>query len=78
MKINWYNLSNFYLSNKINKTDTKIQKYSHIFESYAFILKIFVVKTLFSITFLISFGICSTAKLPKYVKLSPFTYKAIQ
>ena len=28
--------------------------------------------------FLISFGICSTLKLPNYVMFSPFTYKVTQ
>ena len=33
---------------------------------------------LFPRYFLISFGICSTPKLSKYIILLPFTYKAIQ
>ena len=37
-----------------------IQKYSHITELYACILKIFASMFLLPISFLISFGICST------------------
>ena len=55
-----------------------IQKYPHIIESYACILKIFVVIFLMPINFLISCGICSTLKPSKYVTLSLFLYKAIQ
>ena len=33
---------------------------------------------LFPMNFLISFGMCSTPKLSKYLMLLPFTYKAIQ
>ena len=40
-----------------------IQKYPHIIESYACILKVFVFMFLLSINALISFGICSTPKL---------------
>ena len=42
-----------------------IQKYPHIIESYACILKIFVLMFLLSINVLISLGICSTPKLSK-------------
>ena len=55
-----------------------MQSYSHIIEFYACILKIFVVIFLLPINFLISFEICATPKLSKYVTLSPFTYKANQ
>ena len=59
-----------------------IQKYPHITESYACILKMFVtiVNLLVDllISFFISFGICSTPKLSKYVTVLVFTYNAIQ
>ena len=42
-----------------------IQKYQHIIESNACILKIFVFMFLLSINVLISFGICSTPKESK-------------
>ena len=42
-----------------------IQKYPHIIESYACILKIFVSMFLLPIIVLISFGIYSTLKLSK-------------
>ena len=42
------------------------------------ILKIFVAISLLPINFGISFGICSTLKLPQYIKLWPFTCKATQ
>ena len=42
-----------------------IQKHSHIIESYACILKIFVTTIEVSINIIISFGICSTPKLSK-------------
>ena len=54
-----------------------MQNHSHITESYACTLKIFVVIFLFPINFIISFGICSTPKLSKKVTLS-LTCKAIQ
>ena len=44
-----------------------IQKYLHIIESYASTLHIFAVIFLFPINVLITFGICSTPKLSKYV-----------
>ena len=47
------------------KSINLIQKYPHITESYAYILKIFVFMVLSSINFLISFGMCSTLKLSK-------------
>ena len=55
-----------------------IQKYSHITESYACILKMFACMFLLPINFLISFGICSTPTLSKYVTLLFNEYKAIQ
>ena len=56
-----------------------MQKYSYIIESFACILKTFVI--IFSFVFLLFFDIfgkCLTAKLSIYSKLLPFTYKAIQ
>ena len=51
-----------------------MQKYQHIIESYACILKIF----LLPIISVISLGIFSTLKLSKRVTLSLFPYKTIQ
>ena len=45
------------------KSINSIEKYSHTMESYARILKIFVMIFLFPMSFLISFGICSIPKL---------------
>ena len=45
------------------KSINAIQKYPHITESYACILKIFATTIDLSIDILISFGICSTSKL---------------
>ena len=53
------------------------QKYPHIIESYACILKIFAVTIDLSINILISFGISSTPKLSKQVTLLFNAYKAI-
>ena len=47
------------------KSINPIQKYPHITESYACILKIFATTIDLSINILISFGICSTPKLSK-------------
>ena len=47
------------------KSINPIQKYPHIIESYACILKIFVSMFLLPIIVLISFGIYSTLKLSK-------------
>ena len=47
------------------KSINPIQKYSHIIESYACILKTCVTTVDLSINFLISFGMCSTPKLSK-------------
>ena len=47
-------------------------------ESYACILKFFVIMSLLLINFLISFGMCSTPKLSKYVTVLLFAYKATQ
>ena len=44
------------------KSINPIQKYPHIIESYACILKIFVFMFLLLINVLTSFGICSTPK----------------
>ena len=52
-----------------------IQKYPHIIESYACILKAFVFIFLLPINVLISFGICSTPKESKYVT-SEFQYQS--
>ena len=43
-----------------------IQKYPHIIESYACVLKMFAFMFLLPINVLISFGICSTLKESKY------------
>ena len=47
------------------KSIKPIQKYPHIIESYACILKMFVLMFLLLINALISFGICSTPKESK-------------
>ena len=47
------------------KSINPIQKYPHITESYACILKIYVTTIDLSINILISFAICSTPKLSK-------------
>ena len=47
------------------KSINPIQKYRHITESYACILKMFVLMFLLLINVLISFGICSTPKESK-------------
>ena len=61
------------------KSIKSIQKYSHIIESYARILKIFVViDKEQSINALISFRICSTSKESKDVTSILRTYKATQ
>ena len=60
------------------KSINPIQKYPHISESYARILKIFATTINLSTNILISFGICSTPKLSKYVTLLFNACKAIQ
>ena len=55
-----------------------IQRYPHIIESYACILKKFAIMFSLLINFLISFGICLTPKLSKYVTVLVFTYNGIQ
>ena len=55
-----------------------MQKYPHIIELYACVLKTFIVIFLLPINFLISFVICQTPKLLKNVTLSPLTFKSIQ
>ena len=60
------------------KSINPIQKYPHIIESYACILKIFVVMFLLLINTLTSFEICSTPKEPNKVTSSLWTYKANQ
>ena len=55
------------------KSLNPIQNYSNIVESITYILWIFVVVFLLPINFLVSFGICSTPRLSKYVTLSPLT-----
>ena len=58
-----------------------MQKYPHIIEWYAGILKkifFFFLTFLFPMNFLIYFEICSTPKLSKYVTLLSLTCKAIQ
>ena len=52
------------------KSINPIQKYPHIIESYACILKIFAIMFLLLINFLISFEICSTPKLSKYITVT--------
>ena len=47
------------------KSINSIQKYPHIIEPYACILKMFVLMFLLLINVLISFGICSTPKWSK-------------
>ena len=47
------------------KSIKSIQKYPHIIESYACILKVFVIMFLLLINALISLGICSTPKEAK-------------
>ena len=47
------------------KSINPLKKYPHITELYACILKTFVLMFLLLINYLISFGICSTPKLPK-------------
>ena len=47
------------------KSINPLQKYLHITQLYAYIIKIFVVMFLLSINVLISFGICSTPELLK-------------
>ena len=53
-----------FLSDNI-KLINPIQKYPHIIESYACILKIFAITFLLPINFIISLGIYSTSKLSK-------------
>ena len=60
------------------KSINPIQKHPHITESYACILKIFVIMFLLFKSFLISFGMCAIPKLSKYVTVWVFTYNAIQ
>ena len=59
------------------KSISQIQKYPHITESYACILKTFVTIVNLSVdllkNILISVGICSTPKLSKYVKVLTLT-----
>ena len=64
------------------KSINPIRKSLHIIESYVCILKIFVVRFLLPVDFLVSLGIYSTPKLSKQVTTldvppSLFTYKAI-
>ena len=60
------------------KSINPIQKYPHITQSYACILKIFAKIIDFSVNILISSGICSTQKLSKWVTLLFNVYKATQ
>ena len=55
-----------------------IQKYPHVTESYDCSLKMFAIMVLSLINFLISFGMCSTPNLSKYVTVLLFTVNAIQ
>ena len=61
------------------KSINPIQKYPHITESYACRLKMFpMIIFLLLINLLMSFGMCSTPKLSKYVTVLLFTYNTIQ
>ena len=64
----------FIESNKLLALNIKsinpIQKYLHITESYAYVLKMFVIIFLFPMNFLISFGICSAPKISKYIVIT--------
>ena len=60
------------------KSINPVQNYQHIVESYACTLQIFIIMFLFPANFLVSFGVCPTLKLSKYVTLLSFIYKAIQ
>ena len=60
------------------KSINLIQKYPHITESYACILKMFVLMFLLLINILISSGICSTPKLSQEVTSLLFTCKVTQ
>ena len=60
------------------KSINPIQKYPHITESYACILKMLAIMFFLLMIFLISFGICSTPKLSKYVTVLLFTDNAIE
>ena len=62
----------------IIKSINLIQKYPHIIESHACILKIFATTKTLSINVLTSFGIYSTPKLAKQVLLLFNAFKAIQ
>ena len=55
-----------------------MQKYPHIIESFACILQVFVLMFLLYLNFFISFGICSTPTLSKYITPTPMTFKAAQ
>ena len=77
-KINWCALWNFYLFEKKKSTNPN-QMYPHIIESYACILKIFVVIFLLPINFLNFFGTLSMLNSMKvYQNILLFTYKATQ
>ena len=58
-------VSTFIFQHKINKSITKVSTYYWIAWLYS---KIFIIKFLLLIDFLISYGICSTLKLSKYVR----------
>ena len=60
------------------KSINPIEKYPHIIESYACILKIFAVTIDLSINISITFEICSIPNLLKSVTLILNAYKAIQ
>ena len=55
-----------------------MQKYPRITESYDCSIKMFGIMFLLLINFLISFGMCSTPKISKYVTVFLFPYNAIQ
>ena len=55
-----------------------IQKYPHITESYACIIKMFAIMFFLLTIFFSSSEICSIPKESKHVKVLLFTYNAIQ
>ena len=54
-----------------------MQRYLHITESQAYVLKMFAIMFLLLINFLISLEICSIPKESKYMTVLLFTYNAI-
>ena len=58
------------------KSINLIQKCTHTTESYACVLRIFAIMFLLLIQFFISFRMCSTPKLSKYVIVLELLYNA--